>query len=71
MALLEEVSHWGQALRFQLLKPGLVFLSLSLLPVDPDVELSATSPGSCVPECLHASSHDDRTDHIFVWRNVN
>jgi hypothetical protein len=33
VALLEEVCHWGWALRFQILKPSLVSLSLFLLPI--------------------------------------
>lgn len=39
-ALLGEVCHWRWALRFQMLKPGPVALSLFLLPADPDVENS-------------------------------
>lgn len=35
---MEEVCHWGWALRFQNLKSGPVALS-SCCPVDPDVEL--------------------------------
>jgi hypothetical protein len=38
----------GWALRFQKLKLGLVAHCLFLLPEDPDVELSATSPGPCL-----------------------
>jgi hypothetical protein len=34
-------------------------VSLFLLPTDPDVELSATSPTSCVPACHHVSHHND------------
>ena len=48
--MLEEVCHWGWALRFQLLKPGLMPHSFSSppLPVNPDVFVSATSPASHV-----------------------
>jgi hypothetical protein len=30
-------------------------VSVFLLPVDPDVELSATSPAPCLPACQHVS----------------
>ena len=30
-----------------------------LLPVNPDVELSAPSPPPCLPACHHAPHHDD------------
>ena len=49
----------GQDLRIQKLKPGLAAHSLFLLPVHPDLELSATSLASCPPECCLASCHDD------------
>jgi hypothetical protein len=42
VALLEELSHWGRALRFQMLKPVLV--SVFLLPVYPGIDMSSTSP---------------------------
>jgi hypothetical protein len=32
-----------------------------LLPVDPDVELLATSPAPCLPVCHYASYHNDKT----------
>jgi hypothetical protein len=47
------------SLRSQVLKPGLVCLSLFLLLVDLDVELSAASPGLCLPGCHHVFHHDD------------
>ena len=53
MALLEEVCHWKQAVRSHKLKPGLLVHGLSLLPVDPDVELSAPSPAH-LSACYHA-----------------
>jgi hypothetical protein len=34
-------------------------VTLFLLPANPDVELSATSPASCLPACHHASCYDD------------
>jgi len=40
--------------------------SLSLpATMDPDVELSATSPAPCLPECHHASCHDD--NGLIPW----
>jgi hypothetical protein len=39
--------------------------TLFLLPVDPDAELSATSPVPCLPVCHHASHHDD--DGASLW----
>ena len=38
------VCHWGWVLRFQRLKPVPVVHSVLLVPVNPDVELSAPSP---------------------------
>jgi hypothetical protein len=49
-------SLYRWALRFQMLKPGPVSLSL---PADPEVELSDISPAPCLPACCHASHHDD------------
>lgn len=46
-------------LGFQKLKPGPASVFLFRLPVDPDVELSASSPGPCLPVHCHASLHDD------------
>ena len=51
VVLLEEVCAWERALRAQKLKSGLVCLMYFLLPMDPDVELSA--PLQHV--CLHAA----------------
>jgi hypothetical protein len=59
VALLEEVCHWGRALRLQKLKAGPVSHLLFLLPANPDVELSASSPSSCLPVHHCASHHDD------------
>jgi hypothetical protein len=59
MALLELAFHRGWALRFQKLKSGLAAQSLFPLPADPDVELTAPSLTPCVPECHHASIHED------------
>lgn len=47
--LCEEVYHCGTALRIQKLKSGLMVHYLFLLPVDPDVELPASSLASCQP----------------------
>ena len=49
----EDLSHWGWALRFQKSTPGLV--ALCLLPMDQDEKLSATAPGPC----LSASHRED------------
>ena len=53
VALLEEVCHWGWALGVSnaQVRPS---VSLFLLPVFLYAELSATSPLSCLPACLHA-----------------
>ena len=59
MALLEEVLYLGWALRFQNPMPGPVSLSLFLLPVDQDKELSATSPAPCVPAACPVPCQDD------------
>ena len=56
MAVLEEVCHWGRALRFQMPKPGPVSLSL---PANLNVELSAASAAPCLPACPHAYHHGD------------
>jgi hypothetical protein len=53
VALLEEAG----ALRFQMLQPGPV--SLSLLPADLDIELSAPSSAPCLLACHHAYYHDN------------
>jgi hypothetical protein len=37
---------------------GLMTHSLLLLPANPDVELSATSPAPCLSTCWHASCYD-------------
>ncbi|EDL00606.1 mCG1042685, partial [Mus musculus] len=54
VALLEEICHWGWALRFQKSMPG-SHLFLCLLPTDKDAKLSATSPAQHLP----ASCHDE------------
>lgn len=41
---LEKMCHWRLALRFQKIKPDLVIHLIFLLPSDPDIDLSATSP---------------------------
>jgi hypothetical protein len=47
------------AMGFEVSKvPARPRVSLFLLPVDLDVELSASST-SCLPVCHHASHHDD------------
>jgi hypothetical protein len=57
---MKEVCHCTWVLVFQMLKPGPSLSdSLFLLPVDPDVVLSATSPALCLPVCHHVSNHDD------------
>jgi hypothetical protein len=56
VALFEEVCHLGGGGVDD--QCGMLFL----LPVDPDVELSATSPALCLSAChacRHASHHDD------------
>jgi len=47
------------ALRFQKLKPGPMWLSPFLLSEDPDTELKVPSLAPCLPECCHASLHND------------
>lgn len=56
--LLEEVFHSGWPLRFQILKSGAA-LSLCLVLVHLDTELSAVCPVPCLPVCCHASHHAD------------
>ena len=51
---MEEVCHWGVAFEVSKAQAGLSG-SLSLLPVDPDVELSASSLASSLPASSHAS----------------
>jgi hypothetical protein len=53
------LGDWGKmwALKFQKPKSGPVAFSF-ILPIDPDVELSATSPTPCLPLCSHPH-HDD------------
>ena len=52
--LLKEVSL-GVGFEVSDLKPGLVCLGVLLLPADPNVELSASSPASCMSgTMLHA-----------------
>ena len=58
MALLQEVCHWGWALRFNKLKPSLVAQGLFLLPADVGVELSGDSPAPSLPACHPASCYD-------------
>jgi hypothetical protein len=55
----ESVSLLGRDLRSPMLKSSLVWISLLLLPVDQDVEISVPSPTPCLPACCHASCHDD------------
>jgi len=50
---LEEMYHWGQALRSWTLKPGPK--SLSLPAANSDVELSDPSLVPCLPACRHVS----------------
>lgn len=59
--LLEEMCHWGDewVLRALKLKPGPVAHLPFLLPDDPDVELSSTSPALCLPVGHHAFCHDE------------
>ena len=56
VVLLKKVCHCEAetgALRFQKLK------AVFPMPVDPDVELSATSPAPCLPTYHHAPHHDN------------
>ena len=60
MTLLEEVCHWEQALRSQMLtqaRPNVA--NFFFLPEDPDVEISATSPAPCLLAWCSASCHDN------------
>ena len=56
VALLEEGCHWVGS--------EVSRVSLFLLPVDLDVELSATAPAPCLPVYSHASCHDDNGLHL-------
>lgn len=56
LALLEGVCYWGRALRSQVFKPAPVSL---FIPVNPDVEPSATAPAPCLPAFYDAFRHDD------------
>ena len=43
-----------------------------LLPSDLDLELSATSPATCLPACQHAPHHDDKcTKSLKLQANHN
>lgn len=53
VALLNKIYQWKQALKFQKLEPGPVFLAFFLLPADKDVKLSAGTP------CFSDPYHDD------------
>ena len=64
VALLEEVCHWRQALRFQKLKPGPVSLSLPAVCRSRCRTLSY-SPASCLPVCHYACCRDN--EHLSVW----
>lgn len=48
----------GATLKFQKLKPDVAASCLFLLPLDPNVELSATSPVPCLPVYHHAFYQD-------------
>lgn len=56
VAMLEEVSLWGRALKSHMLK--LHPINSLLLPVDQDIKLSALFPAPCLPAYYHASCHD-------------
>ena len=63
---MKELYYWGWVLRFQMLKPDPLSLSLPVvcqqedLPsASLDVELSAPSPAPCLPAHHHASRHED------------
>lgn len=58
MALLEEVCHSGQALRFQKPKPNPVLLSLPAA-YSSYGELAATFPAPGLPTHCHAFCHDN------------
>ena len=55
--LLEEMCHWGWALKFQMLKPVLVACSLFLVPAY--VKILATFPAPYLFVCRHAFCHGD------------
>ena len=56
VALLEEVCHWGWALRFQKPMPGPTSLPAAWRV---DVTLSSASPAPCLPVCHHTSHCDN------------
>jgi hypothetical protein len=64
VALLEEVCHWGWALRFQKLQPNPMAHLLFLVPVNQDVELSATTAAPRLHAHCHAFCHDDYGPHV-------
>ena len=55
MALLEEACHEGKGLRSKKLKQGQC-VTVTSLPLDPDVGLSAASPAPRLPAHHHAST---------------
>ena len=59
VALLEEVRHWGWALRSKVLKPSPVSPFLFMMSSDVDVELSAPSLAPYLAARCLASYHDD------------
>jgi hypothetical protein len=67
VTLLKDVCHcWGGLQGVTYVQAILsVVHSLSLLPSDQNVELSAPSPAPCLPGCCHASHHDD--NGLNLW----
>ena len=64
MTLLEEVCHWGRALRFPRLKLCPVAHCLFLLSAYLGVEVSAPFSAPYVPESHRASCHDDNQQNF-------
>jgi hypothetical protein len=64
VALLEEMYHFGEAVRFQKIKPGSVTLLLFRLPANPAVELSATSSAPFMYSFCQPSHNDDNGLHF-------
>ena len=57
---------WGWALRSYVQAPPSVWKTVPFwLPLNQDVELSAPSPPTGLPECCHASHHDD--NGVNLW----
>jgi len=64
VSLLEVVCHCDFEVSYATFSVTHSFL---LLPVDQDVKLSVPFPEPCLPECCHASHHDD--NELNLWNS--